>query len=74
MSALTRELGGGEGVISLLGVGGMEVSENRSFIIGVVDGLRKLGASREATRRSNAEEGGGDDDGDSEDDDMAFGE
>ena len=56
----TADLEGG-GVTSLLGVGSMEVSEGRGFIVGVMDGLRKLGSSREAARREREEdEGGGD--------------
>ena len=50
--------GGGEGV-RLDGVGSMEIGEGRGFITGVVDGLRKLGASREQARMEReAEEGG----------------
>ncbi len=49
--------GEGEGV-RLDGVGAMEVGEGRGFITGVVDGLRKLGASREQARNGReAEEG-----------------
>ncbi|KAI9651353.1 DNA replication protein psf2 [Ciborinia camelliae] len=61
----------GGGLTSLQGVGAMEVSEGRGFITGVMDGLRKLGASREVSRREKEQEGtesGGD--GDSEDEDM----
>ena len=63
--------GEGEGV-KLDGVGAMEVSESRSFITGVVDGLRKIGMSREQARREREEEerearGGGVSD---EDEDM----
>lgn len=47
--------GGGEGV-RLDGVGAMEVGEGRGFITGVVDGLRKLGASREQARRDREAE------------------
>ena len=61
----------GGGVMSLKGVGAMEVSEGRGFIVGVMDGLRKLGASREVARREREEEegvgGGGD-----EDEEMGF--
>jgi GINS complex subunit 2 len=61
--------GEGEGV-RLDGVGAMEIGEGRGFITGVVDGLRKLGASREQARKDReADErddgyggGGGDDD------------
>ncbi|KAI9883721.1 MAG: DNA replication protein psf2 [Watsoniomyces obsoletus] len=45
-------------VVSLRGVGGMEVCESRGFIVGVIDGLRKIGASQEQARREReAEEG-----------------
>ncbi len=37
--------------IKMNGVGGMEVSEGRAFIGGVVDGLRRLGVGRETSRR-----------------------
>ncbi len=37
--------------VNLNGVGGMEVSEGRAFIGGVVDGLRVIGGSREMSRR-----------------------
>jgi len=59
--------------VNMNGVGGMEVAEGRAFIGGVVDGLRKIGASKEMTRREReAEErengvGGGEDE---NDDDM----
>jgi len=43
--------------VQMNGVGGMEVSECRGFIGGVVDGLRKIGASREQMRRENEAEG-----------------
>lgn len=49
----------GGGVMNLRGVGAMELAENRGFVLGIVDGVRKLGASAEATRRE--EEEGGDD-------------
>lgn len=55
--------------VKMNGVGGMEVSEGRAFIGGVVDGLRKIGASKELSRREreaedreNGIEGGGDED------------
>ena len=63
----------GGGIMSLRGVGAMEVAEGRSFIVGVMDGLRKLGASREATRREREEEEhGAGDTGDYEDAEMGF--
>ena len=43
--------------VSLTGVGGMEVSEVRGFVSGVVDGLRGLGMSKEVERREREEEG-----------------
>jgi GINS complex subunit 2 len=49
--------GEGEGV-RLDGVGAMEIGEGRGFITGVVDGLRKLGASREQARREREGEEG----------------
>jgi GINS complex subunit 2 len=62
--------GEGGGVIKMRGVGAMEVAEGRSFITGVLDGLRRLGQSREVARREREqEEGGG---GDSEDEEMGF--
>ncbi|KAF2421519.1 DNA replication complex GINS protein PSF2 [Tothia fuscella] len=42
------EAGGG---VQMNGVGGMEVAEGRSFITGVIDGLRKISASKEQARR-----------------------
>ena len=54
--------------VNMNGVGGMEVAEGRTFIGGVVDGLRKIGASKEMSRREReAEErengiGGGEED------------
>ena len=47
--------GDGDGV-RLDGVGAMEISESRGFITGVIDGLRKIGASREQARREREEE------------------
>ncbi|KAI4163308.1 MAG: hypothetical protein LQ342_003043 [Letrouitia transgressa] len=47
----------GGGQVKMNGVGGMEVAEGRAFIVGVVDGLRKIGASKEQVRREkDAEE------------------
>ena len=63
----------GGGVTSLKGVGAMEVAEGRSFIVGVMDGLRKLGTSREVARREREEEeGGGGGGSEGEDEDMGF--
>jgi GINS complex subunit 2 len=47
--------GEGDGV-RLDGIGAMEVSESRGFITGVMDGLRRIGASREQARREREEE------------------
>lgn len=44
------------GIISVKGVGGMEVGEGRAFICGVVDGLRKISASREQARKEREAE------------------
>lgn len=65
-----KELAGG-GVVSLRGVGGMEVAESRGFVVGVVGGLRQVGGSREGVRREREGEGGEDEnDGDEEGDEM----
>ncbi|KAK3984714.1 putative DNA replication complex GINS protein PSF2, partial [Cladorrhinum sp. PSN332] len=50
------EEGGLGGVVSLRGVGALELAENRGFVLGVVDGVRRIGASVEATRREMEEE------------------
>ncbi|KAL9607654.1 MAG: hypothetical protein Q9167_007450 [Letrouitia subvulpina] len=42
--------------VKMNGVGGMEVAEGRAFIVGVVDGLRKIGASKEQSRREKEAE------------------
>ncbi|KAI1316750.1 GINS complex, PSF2 component [Xylariaceae sp. FL0255] len=78
MRASTRALEGGGGVLNLRGVGAMELAESRGFVTGVVDGVRKLGASVEAGRREEEEEregrgGGRGGEGSEEDDDMEFG-
>lgn len=52
-----RVLEGGGGV-QMNGVGALEISEVRGFVGGVVDGLRKIGASREQGRREREEEDG----------------
>ncbi|TQS33507.1 hypothetical protein Golomagni_06146 [Golovinomyces magnicellulatus] len=71
MRASTAGLDGGvDGVMSLRGVGAMELAENRSFVTSVVDGVRKIGASAEVTRRE--EEASGDMDDDQSDDDMGL--
>ncbi|KIV84769.1 hypothetical protein PV11_00527 [Exophiala sideris] len=64
--------GDGEGT-RLDGIGAMELSESRGFITGVMDGLRKLDASREQARREREEEERENrryNDDDDEDDDM----
>ncbi|KAK7748648.1 DNA replication protein psf2 [Cytospora paraplurivora] len=68
----TQLEGFGGGVMNLRGVGAMELAENRGFVLGVVDGVRKLGASAEATRREEEEEGGGGAEDDESDEDMGF--
>ncbi|KAL2121056.1 hypothetical protein VTJ04DRAFT_5083 [Mycothermus thermophilus] len=61
------------GVMSLRGVGAMELAESRGFILGVVDGVRKLGASVEAARREAEEEGMEEEEGvGEEDEEMEF--
>ncbi|KAK4671905.1 DNA replication protein psf2 [Podospora pseudoanserina] len=77
-SAETLGAEGQGGVVSLRGVGAMELAENRGFVLGVVDGVRKIGGAVETARREKEEEmdlGGGDGgrggyggDGDSDDD------
>lgn len=42
--------------VKMNGVGGMEVAEVRGFVGGVVDGLRKIGRSKEEARRERDEE------------------
>lgn len=51
----------GGGVVSLRGVGAMEIYSERSFVVGVIGSLRILGASREVSRREGEENGGGSD-------------
>ncbi|KAI6245105.1 DNA replication complex GINS protein PSF2 [Erysiphe necator] len=46
------------GISSLRGIGAMEVAESRAFIVGVVDGLRKLESSREMINREREENEG----------------
>ncbi|KAK2031330.1 GINS complex, PSF2 component [Colletotrichum zoysiae] len=73
MRKSTQDLSDGVGgVMSLRGVGAMELAESRGFFLGVIDGVRKIGASAEASRREEDEErGDGDGDGDyDEDEDM----
>lgn len=56
--ALVPKLDGAAGV-NLSGIGALELGEGRLFLGGVVDGLRKLGASREAAVRERLEQEGG---------------
>jgi GINS complex subunit 2 len=62
----------GTGILTLNGVGAMEVAEGRGFVSGVVDGLRKIGASREQAIKEREAEGleGGNSELDDEDDYM----
>lgn len=67
-SAVNR-LHGGAGV-NMTGIGALELGEGREFLGKVVNGLRKIGASREREEREAQEErrrglaggGGGEDD------------
>ena len=80
LRAATAELGrdgGAGGVLSLRGIGAMELAEARAFVKGVVDGVRLLGASAEMTRREDelerqTRDGTDYDDNDDYDDDMAL--
>jgi GINS complex subunit 2 len=45
-----------EKALRLDGVGAMEVGESRGFITGVIDGLRKIGASKEQARKEREAE------------------
>jgi GINS complex subunit 2 len=61
----------GGGVVSLRGVGAMEVAVERGFVTNVIGGLRTIGSSREAGRREReGEDGGGRGGGGDEDDEM----
>ncbi|KAJ5105602.1 hypothetical protein NUU61_002949 [Penicillium alfredii] len=66
----------GGGGVALTGVGAMEVGEERGFVAGVVDNLRKIGASKEQARREQMAEqranGGYDGTQDEEEDYMEF--
>lgn len=63
IEALTGDAGG----INVNGIGAMEIGQSRGFILGVVDGLRKLGASREQAQRESEQERGDYDRDDEED-------
>ncbi len=57
MRSSTAQLEGfGAGLMSLRGVGAMELAESRGFVLGVVDGVRKIGGSVESARREAEEE------------------
>lgn len=59
MRAIPGELAAGvDGVMSLRGVGAMELAESRSLVTGVVEGVRKIGASSETARREEEDERG----------------
>lgn len=60
------------GGVSLTGVGAMEIGEMRGFVAGVVEGLRKIGASREQARREQLAEEGSIQGYTQDDDDMEF--
>ncbi|KAL2012613.1 hypothetical protein VTN00DRAFT_138 [Thermoascus crustaceus] len=47
---------GGGGGVAMTGVGAMEIGEGRGFVAGVVEGLRKIGASKEQARREQMAE------------------
>ena len=69
MRASTKVLDGG-GLTDLTGIGAMEVAEGRGFIVGVMDGLRQLGAGREAQRRKDEGDAEGEELDEGSDDDM----
>ncbi|OJJ01116.1 hypothetical protein ASPVEDRAFT_27805 [Aspergillus versicolor CBS 583.65] len=74
VDALDLAAGPGGG-IALTGIGAMEIGEGRGFIGGVVDGLRRIGASKEQARREQMAEAaanGGYDATQDYDDDMEF--
>ncbi|KAJ9212074.1 hypothetical protein DTO166G4_6351 [Paecilomyces variotii] len=63
----------GGGGVALTGVGAMEIGEGRGFVAGVVEGLRKIGASKELARREQlAEERENTYDGTQNEDEMEF--
>lgn len=69
-SSTTQLEGGVDGVMSLRGVGAMELAESRAFVTGVVEGVRKIGASGETVRREEEERADVDDE--PSDDDMGI--
>ncbi|KPM40022.1 DNA replication complex GINS protein PSF2 [Neonectria ditissima] len=70
MRLSTAELQNGvDSVMTLRGVGAMELAESRGFVTDVIEGLRKIGASTEVTRReeeANGEDGADDGESDEE--------
>ncbi|KAF2035368.1 DNA replication complex GINS protein PSF2 [Setomelanomma holmii] len=56
------------GGVKMNGIGGMEVGEGRAFVMGVIDGLRKIAASREQQRKDRDRDGM--EEGDYDDDEM----
>lgn len=55
------------------GVGAVELAESRGFVLGVVDGVRRIGASVEVGRREEEEEGmEGAEGGEGSDEEMGF--
>ncbi|KAI1460267.1 hypothetical protein F4805DRAFT_388337 [Annulohypoxylon moriforme] len=72
MRGSTVHLEGGGGILNLRGVGAMELAESRGFVLGVVEGVRKLGASAEAGRREEEEEDRANGRDDESDEEMAF--
>ncbi|KAK1722969.1 hypothetical protein CaCOL14_008253 [Colletotrichum acutatum] len=71
MRKSTQDLSDGVGgVMSLRGVGAMELAESRGLFLGVIEGVRKIGASAEASRREEEEERGSGDGDYDEDEDM----
>ncbi|KAI0111497.1 GINS complex, PSF2 component [Daldinia grandis] len=72
MRSSTVHLEGGGGVLKLRGVGAMELAESRGFVLGVVEGVRKLGASAEASRREEEEERANGEGAEDSDEEMGF--
>lgn len=60
------------GFLNLTGVGAVELAETRGFVLGVVDGVRKIGASAEAARREEEELDRERGEGDESDEDMGI--
>lgn len=60
MAKVRRRVGQLDGVsgVDISGIGAMELGEARSFMTSVVDGMRKLGKSREEVLKERAEEEG----------------